>query len=93
MYIRKLSFSPSISSQIDSYLHHYDYTIKGTNGFKKWVLFDCGKGVKFKKKAFSELFFFWLNSRISLTGVHPDMKLGGDIDFGDTQGIGLLKFW
>ena len=34
----------------------------------------------------------WLNSRISLTGVHSHMKLGGDIDFGDTQGIGLLKF-
>ena len=67
---------------------------------KNWVLFDCGKGVKFKKNAFSELFiffffffFFWLNSRISLTGVHPHMKLSGDIDFGDTQGIGLLKFW
>ena len=38
-------------------------------------------------------FFFWLNSRTSLTRVHPHMKLGGDIDFGDTQGIGLLKFW
>ena len=98
MYIRKLSFSPSISGQMDSYLHHCDYTIKGQL-VKKWVLFVYGKGVKFKKNAFSELFifffffFFWLNSRISLTGVHPDMKLGGDIDFGDTQGIGLLKFW
>ena len=29
VYIRKLSFSPSISGQIDSYLHHCDYTIKG----------------------------------------------------------------
>ena len=70
---------------------------------KKWVLFDYGKGIKYKN-AFSELFifffffvFFWLNSRISLTGVHPHMKLGGDIDFGDAQGIGLLgkhlTFW
>ena len=32
VYIRKLSFSPSISSQMDSYLHHYDYTIKATIG-------------------------------------------------------------
>ena len=48
------------------------------------VLFDYGKGVTFKKP-FSELFifFFWLNPRISLTGVHPHMKLGRDIDFGD----------
>ena len=30
---------------------------------------------------------------VSLTGVHPHMKLGGDIDFGDAQGIGILKFW
>ena len=34
VYIRKLSFSPSISGQIDSYLHHCDYTIKGTIGLK-----------------------------------------------------------
>ena len=32
VYIRKLSFSPSISSQMDSYLHHCDYTIKATIG-------------------------------------------------------------
>ena len=58
---------------------------------KKWVLFDYGKGVKlFISELFIFFFFFWLNSRISLTGVH---QLGGDIDFGDTQGIGLLKFW
>ena len=79
---------------MDSYLYHCDYTY---NCFKKWVLLTVGK-VSNSKNAFSELFiffffFFWLNSRISLTGVHPHMKLGGDIDFGDTQGIGLLKFW
>ena len=34
VYIRKLSFSPSISGQMDSYLHHYDYTIKATIGKK-----------------------------------------------------------
>ena len=32
VYIRKLSFSPSISGQMDSYLHHCDYTIKATIG-------------------------------------------------------------
>ena len=32
VYIRILSFSPSISSQIDFYLHHCDYTIKATIG-------------------------------------------------------------
>ena len=32
VYNRKLSFSPSISSQMDSYLHHGDYTIKATIG-------------------------------------------------------------
>ena len=32
VYIRKLSFSPSISSQMDSYLYHCDYTIKATIG-------------------------------------------------------------
>ena len=30
VYIRKLSFSPSISDQMDSYLQHCDYTIKAT---------------------------------------------------------------
>ena len=45
VYIRKLSFSPSINGQMDSYLHHCDSTIKATIG-KKWVLFDYGKGVK-----------------------------------------------
>ena len=34
VYIRKLSFSPSISGQMDSYLHHCDYTIKATIGLK-----------------------------------------------------------
>ena len=34
VYIRKLSFSPSISGQMDSYLHHCDYTIKATIGYK-----------------------------------------------------------
>ena len=93
MYIRKLSFSPTISGQMDSYLHHCDYTITAMIGGFFWTIY--GKGVKF---SFSELFiffffFFWLNSRISLTGVHPHMKLGGDIDFGDAQGMGILKFW
>ena len=32
VYIRKLSFSPSISGQMDSYLRHCDYTIKATIG-------------------------------------------------------------
>ena len=32
VYIRKLSFSPSISGRMDSYLHHCDYTIKAMNG-------------------------------------------------------------
>ena len=32
VYIRKLSFSPSISGQMDSYLHHCEYTIKATIG-------------------------------------------------------------
>ena len=49
VYIRKLSFSPSISGQMDSYLYHCDYTIKAV---KKWVLFDYGKGVKLKKCIF-----------------------------------------
>ena len=57
---------------------------------KKWIRFDYGKGVKFKKPfsgLFIFFFFFWLNSRISLTGVHPHMKLGRDIDFGNMQRI------
>ena len=83
--IRKLSFSPSITSQMDFYLHHCDYTIK--DWFKKWVIFDYGKGELF----IFLFFFFWLNTRIALTGVHPHfMKLGRDIDFGDVQGIGIL---
>ena len=72
-----------ISGQMDSYLYRCDYTIKAKmlkNGF----FLTMGK----VSNSFSEL--FWLNSRISLTRVHPHMKLGGDIDFGDTQGIGLL---
>ena len=32
VYIRKLSFSPSISGQMNSYLRHCDYTIKATIG-------------------------------------------------------------
>ena len=32
VYIRKLSFSPSISGEMDSYLRHCDYTIKATIG-------------------------------------------------------------
>ena len=32
------------------------------------------------------------SGRIALTGVHPHMKLGRDIEFGDAQGIGILKF-
>ena len=32
VYIRKLSFSPSIRGQMDSYLHHCDYTTKATTG-------------------------------------------------------------
>ena len=43
-----------------------------------------------RKFSFSELFisffFFWLNSRISLTGVHPHIKFGRDVVFGDMQG-------
>ena len=59
---------------------------------KNGLFLTMGK-VSHSKNSFSEVFiFFWLNSRISLTGVHPHMKLGGGIDFGDTQGIGLLKF-
>ena len=78
---------------MDSYLHHCDYTIKATIGLKNGFFLTIGK-VSNSKKPFSELlFFFWLNSRISLTGVHPHMKLGRDIDFGDAQGIGILKFW
>ena len=38
------------------------------------------------------LFLLLVELRISLTGVHPDMKLGRDIQFGDVQGIGILKF-
>ena len=61
---------------------------------KKCFFLTMGK-VSNSKNAFSELFIiffflFWLISRISLTGVHPYMKLGGDIDFGDPQGIGLF---
>ena len=69
---------------MDFYLHHCDYTIKA------WVRLTMGM-VSNSKKPFSELFifFFWLNSRISLTGVHPHTKLGRDIDFGDAQGIGI----
>ena len=80
---RKLSFSPSISSQMESYVHHCDYTSKlrlVKNGFS----LTMGKVPKF----FSD-FFFCLNLRISLTGVH---QLCRDIDFGDAQGIGILKF-
>ena len=47
VYIRKLSFSPSISGQMDFNLHDGDYTIKATFG-KIWVRFVYGKGVKFK---------------------------------------------
>ena len=39
-----------------------------------------------------KIFFFWLNSQISLTRVHPHMKLGRDIEFGDAHGIAILKF-
>ena len=82
---------------MDSYLQHCDYTITATIGLKMGS-FGLWERCQIQKCAFSELFiffffFFWLNSRISLTGVHPHMKLGGDIDFGDIQGIGLLKFW
>ena len=45
VYIRKLSFSSSISGQMDSYLHHCDYTIKATIGLKMGS-FDYGNGVK-----------------------------------------------
>ena len=50
VYIRKLSFSPSINGQMDSYLHHCDSTIKlqlVKNGF----FLTMGK-VSNKKKAF-----------------------------------------
>ena len=58
---------------------------------KKWNRFDYRKGVKFITKLF--IFFFWLNLRISLTGVHTYMKLGRDIEFGDMQGVNdILKF-
>ena len=82
---------------------HLQLAVKGTHIYiivtipsKLQLDFYYGK-VSNSKNAFYELFnfffFFWLNSRISLTKVHPHMKLGGDIDFGDAQGIGLLKFW
>ena len=49
------------------------------------------------KEPFSELFiifffFFWLNSRISLTRIDQNLKLGQMIDFDDTQTIGIVKF-
>ena len=38
-------------------------------------------------------FFLWLNSRISLTEMYTHMKLGGDAEFGDAHGIGILRFF
>ena len=60
---------------------------------EKWVHLDNEKGVKLKK-AISIIFllFFRLNLQISLTGVHPHITIGRDIEFGDTQEIGILKF-
>ena len=43
VYIRKLSFSPSISAQMDSYLHHCEKLQLDT----KWFSLDYGKGDKF----------------------------------------------
>ena len=48
-----------------------------------------GKGVKLKI-AISELFIL-LVEFANLTN-RPHMKLGRDIEFGDVQGMGILKF-
>ena len=82
MYIRKLSFSTHI---------YIIVTIPSKLRLVKNGFLTIGKVLN-SKKPFSELFiFFWLNSQISLTGVHPHIKLDRDRDFGDAQGIGM--FW
>ena len=43
MYIRKLSFSPSISGQIDSYSYLCDYAIKATIGLKNGFFLTMGE--------------------------------------------------
>ena len=49
---------------------------------KKWVNYMPRKGVKLEKEFFFS-FFFWFNSRISLTAVLTNMKLGGEMKLCD----------